>query len=737
METSSSVSNNVASTSAATKKSAEAKRPAAGTNEARTLDYHALNAMLNLYGANGELQLDKDREAARQYFLQHVNQNTVFFHSLEEKLDYLVEEGYYEANVLDQYSFAFIKSLFEQAYAYKFRFPSFLGAFKYYTSYTLKTFDGKRYLERYEDRVCMVALTLARGDEALAKSLVDEVISGRFQPATPTFLNCGKQQRGELVSCFLLRIEDNMESIGRSINSALQLSKRGGGVAFLLTNIRESGAPIKRIENQSSGIIPIMKLLEDAFSYANQLGARQGAGAVYLNAHHPDILRFLDTKRENADEKIRIKTLSLGVTIPDITFELAKRNDDMYLFSPYDVERVYGVPFGDISVTEKYHEMVADARIRKQKINARAFFQTLAELQFESGYPYIMFEDTVNRANPIAGRINMSNLCSEILQVNTPTEYDDDLGYRDIGQDISCNLGSMNIAKVMDSGDIGTSVEIAIRGLTAVSEMSNLSSVPSIAEGNAKSRAIGLGQMNLHGFLAREHIYYGSEEGLDFTNLYFYCVAFHAIRASNQLAIEHGATFAGFEDSTYASGTFFDKYTDQAWLPRTEKVRQLFERSGIALPTQEDWQALKASVMAHGLYNRNLQAVPPTGSISYINNSTSSIHPVAARIEIRKEGKLGRVYYPAPFLNEANFDYFQDAYEIGPEKIIDTYAEASKHVDQGLSLTLFFPDTATTRDINKAQIYAWRKGIKTLYYIRLRQSALEGTEVEGCVSCTL
>ncbi|ATH79113.1 class 1b ribonucleoside-diphosphate reductase subunit alpha [Vreelandella hamiltonii] len=737
METSSSVSNNVASTSAATKKSAEAKRPAAGTTEARTLDYHALNAMLNLYGANGELQLDKDREAARQYFLQHVNQNTVFFHSLEEKLDYLVEEGYYEANVLDQYSFEFIKSLFEQAYAYKFRFPSFLGAFKYYTSYTLKTFDGKRYLERYEDRVCMVALTLARGDEALAKSLVDEVISGRFQPATPTFLNCGKQQRGELVSCFLLRIEDNMESIGRSINSALQLSKRGGGVAFLLTNIRESGAPIKRIENQSSGIIPIMKLLEDAFSYANQLGARQGAGAVYLNAHHPDILRFLDTKRENADEKIRIKTLSLGVTIPDITFELAKRNDDMYLFSPYDVERVYGVPFGDISVTEKYHEMVADARIRKQKINARAFFQTLAELQFESGYPYIMFEDTVNRANPIAGRINMSNLCSEILQVNTPTEYDDDLGYRDIGQDISCNLGSMNIAKVMDSGDIGTSVEIAIRGLTAVSEMSNLSSVPSIAEGNAKSRAIGLGQMNLHGFLAREHIYYGSEEGLDFTNLYFYCVAFHAIRASNQLAIEHGATFAGFEDSTYASGTFFDKYTDQAWLPRTEKVRQLFERSGIALPTQEDWQALKASVMAHGLYNRNLQAVPPTGSISYINNSTSSIHPVAARIEIRKEGKLGRVYYPAPFLNEENFDYFQDAYEIGPEKIIDTYAEASKHVDQGLSLTLFFPDTATTRDINKAQIYAWRKGIKTLYYIRLRQSALEGTEVEGCVSCTL
>ncbi len=199
-----------------------------------------------------------------------------------------------------------------------------------------------------------------------------------------------------------------MESIGRSINSALQLSKRGGGVALLLSNIREHGAPIKNIENQSSGVIPIMKLLEDSFSYANQLGARQGAGAVYLHAHHPDIYRFLDTKRENADEKIRIKTLSLGVVIPDITFELAKKNEDMYLFSPYDVERVYGLPFADISVTEKYYEMVDDARIRKTKIKAREFFQTLAELQFESGYPYIMYEDTVNRANPIEGKITHS-----------------------------------------------------------------------------------------------------------------------------------------------------------------------------------------------------------------------------------------------------------------------------------------------------------------------------------------
>nr|WP_275899908.1 class 1b ribonucleoside-diphosphate reductase subunit alpha [Pectobacterium brasiliense] len=705
--------------------------------DAHSLDYHALNAMLNLYDAEGNIQFEMDKLAARRYFLQHVNQNTVFFHNLEEKLRYLVEEGYYEAEVLEQYSFDFIKSLFQQAYAHKFRFQTFLGAFKYYTGYTLKTFDGKRYLERYEDRVCLVALTLAKGDTALASALVDEIISGRFQPATPTFLNCGKKQRGELVSCFLLRIEDNMESIGRAINSALQLSKRGGGVAFMLSNIRETGAPIKRIENQSSGIIPIMKMLEDAFSYANQLGARQGAGAVYLNAHHPDILRFLDTKRENADEKIRIKTLSLGVVIPDITFQLAKNNQVMYLFSPYDVEQVYGVPLSEISVTEKYHEMVNDKRIRKSQIKAREFFQILAEIQFESGYPYMMFEDTVNRANPIHGRINMSNLCSEILQVNEASLYDDDLGYSHIGKDISCNLGSMNIANAMASPDFGQTVEMAIRALTAVSDMSHISSVPSIEKGNDQSHAIGLGQMNLHGYLAKERIFYGTEEAVDFTNIYFYTVAFHAIRASNALAIERNQRFSGFELSKYATGEYFDKYIEQIWEPTTTRARELFEQAGIHIPTQQDWTALRESVMAHGIYNQNLQAVPPTGSISYINHSTSSIHPIVSRIEIRKEGKIGRVYYPAPYMNNNNLEYYQDAYEIGPQKIIDTYAAATQHVDQGLSLTLFFRDTATTRDINKAQIYAWTKGIKTIYYIRIRQMALEGTEVQGCVSCAL
>ena len=712
--------------------------PTLMTQTAAPLDFHALNAMLNLYDRDGKIQFDADRKAARQYFLSHVNQNTVFFHKLTEKLEYLVEEGYYDKAVLDQYPDSFHQEIWDAAFAKKFRFPTFLGAYKYYTSYTLRTRDGQRYLERYEDRVVMTALTLARGNQDEAMDLMNAMIDGRFQPATPTFLNAGKVARGELISCFLIRMEDNMESISRCHNAALQLSKMGGGVAINLTNMREKGASIKGIQNACSGVIPIMKMLEDAFSYANQLGARQGAGAVYLNVHHPDILNFLDTKRENADEKIRIKTLSLGVVIPDITFELAKKNEDMYLFSPQDVERIYGKPFCDISVTENYHEMVNNPNIRKKKMNARKLFEILAEIQFESGYPYIMFEDTVNKANPIAGRISMSNLCSEILQVSSPSEFDAELNYKKIGDDISCNLGSLNIARTMDFGaDFSKTVETSVRALNAVSEMSSIDAVPSIRQGNARSHAIGLGQMNLHGFLAREHIHYDSPEAIDFVSSYFAAVLFHCLRTSCKLAQERGHSFTGFEESTYASGAFFDKYVNRNWAPETPRIQELFASFGVNLPSLADWKALRKDVMEHGLYNRNLQAVPPTGSISYINNSTSSIHPIASKIEIRKEGKIGRVYYPAPFMNNENLEFYKDAYEIGPEALIDVYAAATEHVDQGLSLTLFFPADASTRDITKAQIYAWKKGIKTIYYVRLRQEALEGTEVQGCVSCSL
>ena len=302
----------------------------------------SLNAYLNLWGDWKTIQFDKDKEATRQFFVGHggINENTVFFHTLREKLDYLFENGYYDKAVFDQYTWDFVKEAYQSAYTFRHRFKSYMGALKFYRQYALKTNDGERYLERYEDRVVACALTLARGDAHLALDIISAIIKGEYQPATPTFMNTGRANSGEMISCFLQETTDNLESINATLSSALQLSKRGGGVAINLNNIRSAGDPIKNVAGVSSGVIPFAKLIEDGFSYINPLGQRQGAAAVYISAHHLDILPLLDSKRENADEKIRLKTLSVGVTVPDITYELARKGEDMYMFSPYDVERV-------------------------------------------------------------------------------------------------------------------------------------------------------------------------------------------------------------------------------------------------------------------------------------------------------------------------------------------------------------------------------------------------------------
>lgn len=693
--------------------------------------YISLNALAKFKDEKGNYNFKADKEATKQYLENHIEPRMKKFASLEEKLAYLVDNDYYDKKVLDLYTAKFIKEIFKLAYAQNFSFLNFMGAAKFYKAYALKTNDNKQFLERFEDRAVMNALFLADGNEELALNLVKDIISNRFQPATPTFLNAGKKRRGEYISCYLLRVEDNMESISRAISTSLQLSKRGGGVALCLTNLRELGAPIKKMKNLSSGIIPVMKLLEDSFSYANQLGQRQGAGAVYLSAHHPQIMQFLDTKRENADEKVRIKSLSLGVVIPDITFELAKENKKMALFSPYDIKREYGKPMSDISITKEYQNLLNNPRIKKTFISARKFFQTIAEVQFESGYPYIMYEDTVNRRNPQKklGRIVMSNLCSEIAQVNTPSTYNEDLSFNKTGYDVCCNLGSLNIAAAMNSADkLGSLVSDSVQALNRVARSSDLDCAPSIEKGNKANRAIGLGAMNLHGFLATNHIYYDSPEAVEFTGIFFYTIAYHAFKESNKLAEKYGA-FKGFKDSSYASGDYFKKFIDEEVSPKTDKIKEIVAKYKLVIPTKKDWEELITKIKKTGIANANLLAVAPTGSISYLSSCTPSLQPVVAPVETRKEADLGRIYVPAYKINKDNYEYYEKgAYEVGPNAIIDITAAAQKYVDQSISLTLFVEDNATTRDLNKAYIYAFKKRCNSIYYVRVREKVLAGSE---------
>ena len=718
-------------------------------SKSQEVTYFSLNNELNR-PVDGKIPLHKDKEAVRAFFLEHVNPNTVFFYTLDEKLDYLIEHDYLEEEFLNKYDREFVKSLMQEIYKKKFRFRSFMSAFKFYKQYALKTNDGERYLERFEDRIVFNALFLADGDEQLARDLAEEMIHQRYQPATPTFLNAGRKRRGELVSCFLIQTTDDMNSIGRTINSALQLSRIGGGVGVSLSNVRAAGDPIKKIENASSGVVPIMKLLEDSFSYSNQLGQRNGAGAVYLNVFHPDIVSFLSTKKENADEKIRVKTLSLGLVVPDKFYELIKNDDMMYLFSPYDVERIYGVPFSYVDITKEYDNMVNNPEIRKSKLRARDLEQEISKLQQESGYPYIVNIDTVNKANPIDGKIIMSNLCSEILQVQSPSVINNGQEYEVLGTDISCNLGSTNIVNLMQSPDFERSIEVAVRALTFVTDHSSIDAVPTVKNGNQKAHTIGLGAMGLHTFFALNQMEYGSPESIEVTDLYFRLLNFYTLKASHKISKERGETFDGFEKSTYASGTYFDAYTESDVEIKSEKVKEIF--ANLPIPTAEDWKQLKADVMADGLYHQNRLAIAPTGSISYVNETSASLHPITRLIEERQEKKTGKTYYPAPFLSNETLPYYKSAYDIDMRKVIDVYAAAQKHIDQGMSLTLFMRSELpeglyewkngrtrkmTTRDLNILRNYAWNKGIKSIYYVRTFTENNDEIGSNGCESCSI
>lgn len=708
-----------------------------------------LNNELNL-PEDGRIRLDKDQEALKLFLENEVKPKLKRFEKKHEHVKWMVENDYYDEEVFERYTAEFIDGLDERLRKAGFRFRTFMSAYKFYAQYAMKTNDQKIWLEDFCDRVLSCALTFADGDEELAEMIGEEIVHQRFQPATPSFLNAGRKRRGEFVSCFLLQTTDDMNSIGRMINSALQLSRIGGGVGVNLSNLRGRGASIKQIKGAASGVVPVMKLLEDSFSYSNQLGQRQGAGAVYLNVFHPDVLEFLGTKKENADEKIRVKTLSLGLVVPDKFYELARKNEEMCLFEPYTVEKEYHCPFSYVDLTREYEKMVENPRIEKKKISARMLEEEISKLQQESGYPYIVNIDTVNASNPIKGKIVMSNLCSEILQVQEPSVINDEQEYVKLGRDISCNLGSTNIANLMKAPDFGRSVKTMVKALTEVSDESDIKSVPSVAHGNETAHAIGLGAMGLHSFLAQNKIRYGSKEALEFVSTYFMLLNYWTLVASNEIAIEKKQMFDGFLESGYADGSYFEEYENADSTLHFSKTKELFK--GIFIPSAKDWGRLRQNVMRHGLYNQNRLAVAPTGSISYINDTTASLQPIVRVVEERQEKKIGKIYYPAPGLSEETLPYYTSAYDLDMRCVIDTYAAAQKHVDQGLSLTLFMrskpsadlyewkkghKEELTTRDLTILRHYAFRKKIKSIYYVRTFTDQDEEDKFAECESCVI
>lgn len=689
------------------------------------------NDVLNRYSTTGQLELEKDREATRRYFLEYVNVRLRYFIDIEEKIRYLVDEGYYEKEFIDLYEMEFIKRMYKKAYDYSFRFPSFMSASKFYDSYCLKSRDGEEILEKYEDRMVIIALYLAQGNTDLAERAVEAMMEA-YQPATPTALNSGKKARGELVSCFKLSMDDSMNSIAENIGYCLELSRLGGGVGVNLTDLRPLGDPIKGILNRASGVMPVAKLLENSFSYSNQLGQRNGSGVAYLNIFHSDIENFISSKKPNADDKIRLATLSTGIIIPNIFFELMRRDKDIVLFSPYDIFKEYGKRMSEISMTGMYYELLDNPNIRKiKRINARKLYTEVKKAQFESGYPFEIFDDNTNEDHPLKniGRVKMSNLCTEILQVQHTSIITDQDEPNQYGLDVSCNLGSIDIHAASKVNDFGKLVDTAMRLLTNVSQMTNIKNVPSVAKANQLMHSVGLGVMNLHGHLVTQRILYGSKESIEFIDLFMEAMNYYSLKISMEIAKERGESFYRFEDSDYASGIYFDQYVNKKEQERSPVVLKALGQ--IPIITQKMWQSLKEDVIEYGVFHSYRLAIAPTGSISYIRSCTASIAPCTERVEVRDYAD-SRTIYPMPHLTNENTHLYVEAYDVNPYDLIDVYAAAQKHVDQGISMTFYVTDNWTTEQLAKIYIYAWMKGIKSVYYVRQRLQTLE-----ECVACQI
>lgn len=678
---------------------------------------------------NGFFDLEKDQEALKVY-LKEIHDKTIYFDDEIERLHYLVDNDFY-FNVFEKYSEEELREITEYAKSIHFQFASYMSASKFYKDYALKTNDKSQFLEDYNQHVAIVALYLANGDTKQAKQFISSMVEQRYQPATPTFLNAGRARRGELVSCFLLEVDDSLNSINFIDSTAKQLSKIGGGVAINLSKLRARGEAIKGIKGVAKGVLPVAKALEGGFSYADQLGQRPGAGAVYLNIFHYDVEEFLDTKKVNADEDLRLSTISTGLIVPSKFFDLAKERKDFYMFAPHTVKQEYGVTLDDIDLEKYYDDMVANPNIDKKKKDAREMLNTIAQTQLQSGYPYLMFKDNANKvhANSDIGQIKMSNLCTEIFQLQE-TSIINDYGTQDeIKRDISCNLGSLNIVNVMESGKFKDSVHTGMDALTVVSDEANIQNAPGVKKANSELHSVGLGVMNLHGYLAKNKIGYESEEAKDFANIFFMMMNYYSIERSMEIAKERGESYQDFDQSDYANGKYFEFYTSQEFEPQFEKVRQLFD--GLDIPTSEDWKALQKEVEQYGLYHAYRLAIAPTQSISYVQNATSSVMPIVDQIERRTYGNA-ETFYPMPFLSPETMWYYKSAFNTDQMKLIDLVSTIQTHVDQGISTILYVNSEISTRELSRLYVYAHYKGLKSLYYTRNKLLS-----VEECTSCAI
>ena len=655
--------------------------------------------------------------------------NRLGIRNLYEKLRFLTEEGVYGEYILEYYP----RQEIEEAEGFlceeRNNLFTYAGLDLLLKRYIIQDHD-RHGLETPQEMYLGIALHLAMKEDRQTRMewvrrFYDMLSLMQVTMATPTLSNARKPYH-QLSSCFIDTVPDSLEGIYRSVDNFAQVSKFGGGMGLYFGKVRATGSSIRGFKGAAGGVIRWIKLVNDTAVAVDQLGMRQGAAAVYLDAWHKDLPEFLQLRTNNGDDRMKAHDIFPGVCYPDLFWKMAKENldQDWMLMCPHEIETVKGYCLEDFYGSEweeRYWDCVGDGRISKRTVLLKDMVRLIIKSAVETGTPFTFNRDVVNRANPNShkGMIYCSNLCTEIAQNMAPiesvsTEIQDRDGDTVIvnttraGEFVVCNLASLclgNIDVTSDS-EVDNIVGSAVRALDNVIDL-NFYPLAYARVTNRRYRSIGLGVSGYHHMLAKHRIKWESGEHLDFADKVFERINYAAISASSRIGAEKGS-YEYFEGSEWQSGEYFRKrgYTDDRW-------RELAER-----------------VAGQGMRNAYLMAVAPTSSTSILTGTTAGLDPVMKRfyLEEKKNAIMPRV---APELTAGTFWLYKSAYTIDQTYSVRAAGVRQRHIDQAQSVNLYITNEYTMRQLLNLYILAWEQGVKTLYYVRSKS-----LEVEECESCS-
>lgn len=556
-----------------------------------------------------------------------------------------------------------------------------------------------------------------------------------YVPGGSTRVNAGGSFP-QLSNCFLLNVDDDMESIAKAVRDTMWIAKGTGGIGIGFTKLRAAGSPVKTTNTESTGPIPFMKMIDTALFAVSRKGKKAGAAAIYMENWHLNFDQFVDLRQNSGDPYLRTRFANTAVFISDEFMKRVEKDQDWYLFDPAetpDLTELYGEAF-----SARYKEYIKTAEAGKlrtfDKVPARQQFKRILTSLQATSHPWLTWKDTINvRAlNNNTGTIHLSNLCTEITLP------------QDKNNIATCNLVSINLSaflgedKTWDWDRLKEAARAAVRQLDNLCDITQ-TPIPEAMHSNQQTRAIGLGIMGLSDVLEKLGYCYESKEAYDLVDQLTEFISYHAIDQSADLAKELGSypTFAG---SGWSKGILPIDTVDKLSKDRGVKVK-------IDQKTRLDWDGLRKKVKK-GMRNATLMAIAPTANIGHVAGTTPGIDPQFAQIFsrstlngkflevnhnlVRDLKKLGlwdnlkdEIFAAQGDIQDIDGipqnikDVYKTSFQLSPYAFIEVAARAQKWVDQAISRNMYLE----TRDIDEyVKIYseAWKRGLKTTYYLHVK-----------------